>query len=840
MIFVAVGPQDQVRYNRDSAFAPTIPCPTSLSSLPTIARMPIMTAAFPQLVDFLRFTHGFVVVFVILVVADCATGKEPWREALTPFLSDFCLDCHSGDDPQGGLNFPGLSHELEDAESIRRWTMIHDRIAAGEMPPPDAALPDDEDRSAAVRQLSAALLQADVLRRDVVLRRLNRNEYENSVRDLFGVEVRLKELLPQDTSMAGFDNVGEGLAVSPEALQAYLQAADVALDAVFGPPQPPKVIRHTTNLLEQTTHDGKPYLDDKIGKMFRKTDHGLVIFQSGYCPTNLVNFARLRPPAGTYRGTLQVRAIQSEQPVTLRIYGGDTIVGRREKHVVGYYDVPPGDWTTIEFTDRLVEDGGTFQPTCYGTRDTRKDADSYPEPGIEIGTITLEGPLEPWPPPSRQRLLGGTDIEDGTLDDARLIFEELLPRAFRHPVEAGEVESILGLTEMALAEERSFEDALRLGIKGILCSPQFLFLDEPGRQQIGQHALATRLSYFLWSSLPDDTLRALVDDGRLDDPRVLREQVERMLADPKSTAFTSNFVGQWLDLRDIDFTSPDMELYPEFDELLRLSMIEETHRFYRELLDHDRSVMNFVDSDFTFLNQRLAAHYGIPDIRGQEFRKVTLPEASVRGGVLTQASVLKVTANGTNTSPVMRGVWVLENLLGQTVPPPPAAVPAVEPDIRGATTIREQLAKHRSDESCAQCHRLIDPAGFALENFDVIGGWRDHYRTLGDGERPEYSQDPHTFAWVRFRFGSPVDASGTTADGERFEDIRHFKRILLSQERAVATGLTEKLLTYALGRGMGFSDRAEIENIVQAIAEKGYGLRTLIHQIVQSDLFRRP
>ncbi len=790
-----------------------------------------------------------------LILSSEVSAEVTWRDSLGAFFSEHCLDCHEGTDAAGGLDLSSLDSDLGGAEPMRRWIAVHDRIAAGEMPPEDAEPLDESKKQMAVGVLADALRTADRQVADVVLRRLNRAEYENTVRDLFGADVRVAQLLPADTATSGFDNVGEGLAVSPEAIQSYLRAADAALEIVFGSPRPTKRIHHETNLLDQKTHDDKPFLAKQIGEMFRKTEDGLVIFQSGYCPTNLVNFARLRAPAGTYRGTVQVRAIQSDEPVTLRIYAGDTIVGRREKHVVGYYDIPPGDWTTVRFTDQLVEAGGTFQFKCYGTRDTRKDADTYPEPGIEIGDITIEGPIEPWPPKSREQLLDGVDVESASTEQARDILADLLPRAFRRPVTSDEVQKYVALTNAALDEGRGFEDSLRLGIKAILCSPQFLYLDEPlrhrdervpnsdeeERDRITQHALASRLSYFLWSSMPDDALRSLADRGLLAEPEALRDQVNRMLDDPRARALTENFTGQWLNLRDIDFTSPDQELYPEFDELLRLSMVEETHRFFRELIEHDLSVMNFIDSDFTFLNQRLAEHYGIEGVRGQQLRKVRLPDDSVRGGVLTQASVLKVTANGTNTSPVVRGVWVLQSFLGQDIPPPPSSVAAVEPDIRGATTLRQQLEKHRNVSSCSVCHRRIDPAGFALENFDVIGGWRQRYRTLGDnGDRPAFKQDPHTYAWIRYRLGLPVDASGETADGETFDDIRQFKRILRDQDEVFARGLTRKLMTYALGRRIGFSDRSEIDRIVKATADGGYGMRTLIHEIVQSDLFRRP
>jgi hypothetical protein len=313
-----------------------------------------------------------------------------------------------------------------------------------------------------------------------------------------------------------------------------------------------------------------------------------------------------------------------------------------------------------------------------------------------------------------------------------------------------------------------------------------------------------------------------------------------LLNDPKGNAFTENFTGQWLDLRDIDFTAPDETLYPEFDELLKISMLQETHQFFQEILDKDLSLTNFVDSDFLIVNERLAAHYGIEGVTGQEFRKVQLPEDSVRGGLLTQGSVLKVTANGTNSSPVLRGAWVMKNILGIAPSPPPANVPAVEPDTRGATTLREQLARHSDDVSCAVCHDKIDPPGFALENFNPIGGWQEHYRTAGEGKRPEIGRAPFTFNYVRYRIGLQVDATGQTADGEPFSDIREFKQLMLNDKKQLARGLARKLLTYAIGRRIGFADRPAIERIVNRTSQHGYGFRTLVHEVLQSELFQQP
>ena len=782
----------------------------------------------------------FCLVLLTGASASAAPWESSWRQDLAPFFSTYCAECHQGADAAGELDLDTLSTDLTNAESMRKWVLVHDRISSGEMPPDDNERPPKPALRNVVARVANVLTAAAEAQSDVVLRRLNRREYENTVRDLFDTDVRVKDILPQDNAADGFDNIGDGLAVSAEAAQAYLRAADIVISAALGPPVEPKRINHVTNLLDQKTFDGKPALAKQYGKMFRKTDDGLVIFQSGYCPTNLVNFSRLRAPVGTYTGTMRVRAVQSQQPVTLRIYGGDTIVGRREKHLVGYYDVPPDEWTVITFTDQLVEAGGTYQPKCYGTKDTRKDADTYPEPGIEIAEITIKGPLEEWPPISRRKLLAGIDPQAATIRDAKTILTRIATKAFRRDVSDEEVQPFVDLVDSALKRDRDFIDALRIGLKGILCAPGFLYLDEPGEHSVDEFAVAARLSYFLWSSMPDDELIRLAQDGKISESTTLRSQVERMLLDERANALTENFVGQWLNLRDIDFTNPDTNLYPEFDELLRNSMVSETGAFFQEILNNDLSIMNFVDSKFAMLNERLAKHYRIPGVRGQRIRKVVLADDSLRGGVLTQASVLKVTANGTTTSPVLRGAWVMDKILGETVPPPPSNVPAVEPDIRGAVTLREQLAKHRNAESCAVCHRKIDPAGFALEEFDVIGGYREEYRTLGDGRRPEFGRDPHTFAWIRYRIGQPVDATGFTYDGKPFADIRDFKQILLANQDSVATGLTKKLLTYALGRRLGFSDRPHVQRIVQELSQRDYGLRSLIHEIVQSDVFRQP
>ena len=776
----------------------------------------------------------------VIVTAFCAAGP-----ALAPasdnvsiadnsarFVATFCRDCHTGPDAEAGFRVDSLQRSLTDEESARRWTLIHDRVARGEMPPKEANQPGSGERSAFLSQTGSALTNADLQTREVVLRRLNRVEYENTVNDLFGIDARLQNILPEDASADGFDNIGDALAVSTELMQAYLEAAEMALDEVFGPEKEPPRVNVTFPLSQD--------VEGKIGTQFRQTVDGVALFDCGYCPSSFRTFISKVP--GTYRVKIHAKAFQSDKPVTMSVHGGDVIVGRREKHLVGYYDLPPDRMTVIEFEDRIgFRD--TFHPKPYGIGNSRRQNQDWPGPGIVIGDISVEGPLESWPPLSRRNLLGNLDLASAGSPDAERILSKLLPRAYRRPVTDEEIARHQAPVSAALDQGRPFEEALRLGLKSVLCSPGFLFLEEPvdsSTSRITDAALASRLSYFLWSSQPDELLLKLAATGQLHEPAVLKAQVERLLDDPRAAAFTENFTGQWLDLRSIDFTEPDRTLYPEFDELLKVSMLKETHLFFDEILRHDRSLLEFVDSDWLILNERLAAHYEIDGVTGQEFRVVPRAAGSVRGGVLTQASVLKVTANGSNTSPVVRGVWLLENIMGEHIPPPPAGVPAIEPDIRGATTIREQLDKHRNIESCAVCHRKIDPPGFALESFDVMGAYRDWYRTVGEGERVDKYIEKNANVRVRYRKGRDVESNGTTATGQPFADIRDFKKILLQNEDQIARGLTEKLLTYSLGRSLGFSDRPAVENIVARLKTQNYGLRTLIHEITQSETFRKP
>ncbi|MDG2122574.1 MAG: DUF1592 domain-containing protein, partial [Verrucomicrobiales bacterium] len=384
----------------------------------------------------------------------------------------------------------------------------------------------------------------------------------------------------------------------------------------------------------------------------------------------------------------------------------------------------------------------------------------------------------------------------------------------------------------------TFTDAMIATYSAVLASPEFLYhCGQPG--DLDDFALAERLSFFLGESIPDEPLRVLARQGILRDPETLRAEVDRLLDKPEAKRFVKEFLDAWLKLDEINDTDPDRELYPEYagDWWLVNSMVEESRLYFADLIAGDRPARNVIDADYTFADERLARHYGITGVVGPSFRRIPLSEKSPYGGILTQASVLKVTANGTVTSPVLRGVYVMEKLLGDPPSPPPPSVPAVEPDIRGAATIREQLAKHREDASCASCHKKIDPPGFALESFDVMGRWRENYRSLAQGERIEgLGRSGNEFVHY---IGKEVDASGVTPKGDPFDDILQFKKLLLEDEEVIARNVIEQLLVYATGAPVSFTDRGEVAAILEKSRASEFGVRTIIHEIVQSPLFLR-
>lgn len=499
-------------------------------------------------------------------------------------------------------------------------------------------------------------------------------------------------------------------------------------------------------------------------------------------------------------------------------------------------------------------------------------------PGVAIDWFEIEGPVyEAWPPESHRILFGDLPIaawpgESGVVPpqrdavrgiggylpnyyvevppherkppletvqssqpaaDARMLLATFLPKAFRRDVTSEEIEPYLALLDARLAAGDCFEDAMRRVYAAVLTSPEFLFhpVADDG------FTLASRLSYWLWNGPPDAALLARAREGSLEKPEVLRAEVDRLLDDPRSGRFIDDFADQWLELRRLDETTPDPQLYPEYRFLLHEGIAAETRAFLRELVREDLPVTALLRPGFAMLTQRLAEHYGIPGVSGVEVRRVPLPPDHLRGGLLGQASVHKVTANGTTTSPVKRGVWVMDRLLDEPAPPPPPGISAVDPDTRGATTVREQLDKHRADVSCAACHAKIDPAGFALESFDPVGGFRERYRSNGKGDEPP---EKGKTAWrVSYKLGPAVDDSGALPDGRAFNGFAELNALLADDEEALARAFVAHLSRYATGAEVGYADRAEIGRIVEKAKEKGYGLRSLIQGLAASRLFRQ-
>ena len=422
--------------------------------------------------------------------------------------------------------------------------------------------------------------------------------------------------------------------------------------------------------------------------------------------------------------------------------------------------------------------------------------------------------------------------------DAERLLRPFIKNAYRRPVEEPEVQRFLGLFKREFELGSGFARSMLTAYTGVLVSPGFVFVEEqPGK--LDDWALATRLSLFLWNSTPDAALRGRAERGELRKPEVLRKETERLLNDPRSRRFVDAFTDYWLDLRKIDDTSPSATIYNDYelDEPLKLAALDETQLFFAELLRADLPARNIVASDFSYLNERLARHYGIPGVTGAKMRRVELPRGSERGGLMTMASVLKVTANGTTTSPVLRGHWITERIFGIDTRPPPPNVKAVEPDIRGAVTIRQQLAMHRDNPSCAACHTKMDPPGFALESFDVMGASRERYRAVAENVKPErgYGLNGQAFA---FHYGLPVDSAGEVPDGRTFRDVKEFKRLVLTDEASIARNLTRQLVVFATGAPVRFTDRAELERILQRASARKYGVRTLVEEIVRSELFQ--
>ena len=775
------------------------------------------------------------------------------------FFKQHCIKCHGPDQREAELRLDTLA--APDEETAETWSRIATMVAAGDMPPLSEPRPAGEAKRELLRRIGRELER--VSRPAPAVRRMNRIEYENTVHDLLGIETPLASLLPEDGEVQGFDNVAGGLGISSILMERYLEAADVAFEHTIRRIKPLPAETRRAVLME--FRENIDSVKNKKGGVI-ESQGAFVDFTPGWPP------ARIDPAHPIEDGVYRCRvAVWPHNPgehrtLSVAIFTGP-LFGPGERKFQGMFDVTgtPEEPRIVEFTT-FLEEGHSLHilPWISPEHVTWRDGKDEERPGVAILWAETHGPLDQaFPAKSQIKLFGDTpslSMAEGTPvwmrhrkgvrshyvessepeADIECIIRDFVARAFRRPVDDALTDQFVRLALSRFEQGSTFEDAVRVGVTAVLCSPHFLLLNHDKEADgasdaagIDDYTLASRLSYFLWSSMPDEELLQLAAAGTLSDPDVLHAQVERMIDDPRIERFIESFTGQWLDLRDVEFTTPDAKLYPEYDELLLRSMLAETRGFFRHLLQNDMSVLNFVDSDFAILNQRLATHYGIPGVRGHEtFRVVPLPEDSIRGGVLAQASVLKVTANGTSTSPVPRGVWVLDKLLGQPAPPPPPGVPAVEPDIRGATTIREQLRLHRENDSCNRCDARIDPPGFAMEEFDVIGGHRERYRSLeGQGQRV-----PKTSYYA----GLPVEAGGVLPDGRRFTNFAEFRAHLLNEPDAVVRGIAQKLLVYSCGRPFTPREQSYVDSVVESARKDGLGLRSMIHAVVDSELFHQP
>ncbi len=785
-----------------------------------------------------------------------------------PFVEEHCASCHGPRRQKGGLNlaaYESLEALTSDAD---RWEMVVQKLRDGEMPP------EDEEPRPTPKQVEAltGFVEREIARADaarppdpgrVTTRRLNRTEYNNTIRDLLAVDIRPADEFPHDDSGYGFDNIGDVLSTSPLLLEKQLAAAErIARTAIFG-----------TGAIKPSLAK-LPMLN---GRVQESKDIPASYDESGLTTPNAAHATYRVPVEGEYvvRLITSGRRPQGSMPMTFALWVDGARVGEQPLDPSLGAGFEPGEQELsgrrVEFRVRLKAGehwiaGSPLRmfeglPPRFGgpapsTLPPPPKPEFKPRPGMtpeqiefakkrfearltdrmvvntpRVGGIEIIGPYGHDGQPSaesRARIFACTHGGPHVAACRRPTIARLARRAYRRPVTSEEVGKLVALAEGVQKETGSFEEGLASALQAILVSPDFLFRVERGEPRLvtsrqgtplgvrlTQHELATRLSYFLWASMPDAALRSAADRGVLRRPTVLAAQVKRMLADPRSATLGEHFAGQWLQIRALESAAPDREKFPDFDHYLRTSMRRETEMFVAAIVREDRSILDFLDGKFTFLNERLARHYGIEGVAGNDFRRVALPMEGVRGGIITQASVLTVSSYATRTSPVLRGRWILDNILAAPPAEPPPDIPNLEDTkVDAGASVRQQLEQHRADPTCASCHKRMDPLGFGLENFDAIGAWR----TL-DGT-------------------TPIDASGTLPDGRSFTGPKELRAILRTEREPFTRAITGKLMTYALGRGLERSDRRELKKMAAAIAADRYRFSSVVLQIVNSPAFQ--
>ena len=759
-----------------------------------------------------------------------AAGAQT-RGSEQSLVNRYCLGCHNDRALQGGLSLEAAP--LDDvAGHAEVWERVVRKLRAGAMPPAGSARPETAAYQGLLDYIETALdVRADATLnpgRTDTFRRLNRTEYRNAIRDLLNLDVDVAALLPRDDASYGFDNVGV-VELSPTLMERYLGAAQkisrLAVGSLAVVPGS-RVVVLRPDLTQEGHLEGLPF-GTRGGAMVEHTF----------------------PLDGEYQ--IEVRLARNRN---------ENVEGLRDPHVVEmlldgerlklFTVVPDRNRLGGYYADEGVDKHLNLRlhvaagPHNVGAAFLRKNAalieterqpyqaqfnqDRHPRQQPAVHSVSISGPFNPsgtGDTPSRDRVFTcRPSAAADEADCAARIISTLARRAYRRPVSYGDIEMPLSFYERGRADG-GFEAGIELALRALLTSPEFLFRIEedpadaaPGAPyRLGDIALASRLSFFLWSSIPDDELLDLAEAGKLGDPAVREAQVRRMLADPRAATLTTNFAGQWLHLRNLETAAPNLRRFPDFDDNLRQAFRRETELLFGSVVGEDRSVLDLLQADYTFLNERLARHYGIPGVYGSGFRRVELPPDSLRGGLLGHGSILTVTSYATRTSPVLRGKWILDNLIGMPPPPPPASVPPLEEPEPGvaAQSMRERMEAHRVNPACAACHRLMDPAGLSMENFDAIGRWRDR------GED-----------W------SPIDARGSIPGGGDFDGVTGLRDAVLARPHVFAGNVTEKLLTYALGRGLDHNDGPAVRRIVRGAAGDDYRFSSLVLGIVESIPFR--
>ena len=768
-----------------------------------------------------------------------------FAKAGVAFLTKYCLDCHGTDDPEAGLSLTGFKENSSLIPKRDKWDAIVRIVETGVMPPLDAEQPSPQERKEFAALVRAIFDEYDRTAPPdpgrVTMRRLNRREYANTVRDLLGVDFNPTENFPADDVGHGFDNIGDVLTLSPLLMERYLDAAETIASRVIvvNPPNPSK-----RYLAGRYLQPGGSTTNTRFRRM-DPTDEDPKLSGPFTAPSGYLKFSA--DADLYYRATLYAET-DSDKPVKVALFiqGGALtdvsseaelapLAGKnrnvlKNAKLLKVYDITARDAKSPQTIEFLIKRNGGIKNAGIAVV---QPTDEQKPAVVHILHLWSEGPLETRP--ASQLMILASSPDQSEAERRQEVLTRLLRQAYRRTPTKSEIARLTEYAEAALAQGNPWEAAVQKCLLPVLCSPKFLFRVEPDdrptssqRRPLDEFHIASRLSYFLWSSMPDAELLDLAEKKQL--TKNLDAQVRRMLADEKSSDLVRSFSRQWLQIVRLEQFSPDPKLFPTFSEPLRAAMFKETELFFASVLREDKSLVEFLDTDYTFLNQTLADHYGIADtngnrlgqtpdqprgkpIKGTDFVRVSIPH-DMRGGLLTHASVLSVTSNPTRTSPVKRGKWVLEQLLGTPPPPPPANVPELGAEGREFSgTLREQMEQHRANPSCAACHAPMDPLGFAFENYNAIGAWRS---TDGD-------QD--------------IDASGELPDGKRFSGVEGLKKILLERKDDFAACLAEKMLTYALGRGLKYYDTTTLKRIVKRVAENDYRLSSLVVEIVKSEPF---